>query len=86
MQGLDKIMETLQILYTFLYKYGFGAIFAFSTAQPQSFLEWTRTSFEQSLAEFYTILLKEYRQVALEVLEVGVFSSLQSLKVFRVVQ
>jgi hypothetical protein len=27
------------------------------SVQPQSFLEWTRTSFEQSLAEFYTILL-----------------------------
>jgi hypothetical protein len=27
--------------------------------QPQSFLEWTRASLEQSLVEFYTILLEE---------------------------
>jgi hypothetical protein len=38
----------------------------------QSFLEWTRTSFEQSLAEFYTIHLEEHLQVALEMLEVGI--------------
>jgi hypothetical protein len=37
--------------------------------QPQSFLEWIRTSFEQSLAEFYTILLREHLQFALEMLE-----------------
>jgi hypothetical protein len=30
-QGLDKIMETLQILYTFLYLYGVGPPFAFNT-------------------------------------------------------
>jgi hypothetical protein len=35
--------------------------------QPQSFLECTRTSFEQSLAKFFTILLTEYLQVALEI-------------------
>jgi hypothetical protein len=44
--------------------------------QLQSFLEWTRTSFEQSIAEFYTILLEEHLQVALEMLEVGICSSL----------
>jgi hypothetical protein len=33
--------------------------------QQQSFLEWIRTSFEQSLAEFFTILLEEHLQVAL---------------------
>jgi hypothetical protein len=38
--------------------------------QPQSFLEWTHASFEQSLAEFYTILLAEHLQVALGMLEV----------------
>jgi hypothetical protein len=43
--------------------------------QAQSFLEWTRTRFEQSLAEFYTILLEEHLQVALEVLEMGICSS-----------
>jgi hypothetical protein len=38
--------------------------------QLRSFLEWTRTSFEQSVAEFYTIHLEEHLQHALEVLEV----------------
>jgi hypothetical protein len=42
----------------------------------QSFLEWTLTSFEQSLAEFYTMLLEEHHQVALEMLEVEICSSL----------
>jgi hypothetical protein len=42
--------------------------------QPQSLLEWTRTSFEQSLVEFYTIPLKKLIQVALE-MEVGICSS-----------
>jgi hypothetical protein len=46
------------------------------SVQPQSFLEWTRTSFEQSLAEFYTILVEEQRQILLEMLEVGICSSL----------
>jgi hypothetical protein len=46
------------------------------SAQPQSFLEWTRSSCEQSLAEFYTILLEEHLKVALEMLEVGICSSL----------
>jgi hypothetical protein len=45
----------------------------FPSVQPQSFLEWTRTSFEHSLAEFYTIL-EEHFQVALEVLEVGIYA------------
>jgi hypothetical protein len=31
-QALDKIMETLQILYTFLYEYGVGPPSAFDTA------------------------------------------------------
>jgi hypothetical protein len=44
--------------------------------QLQSFLEWTHTSFERSLAEFYTILLDKHVQVALEMLEVGICSSL----------
>jgi hypothetical protein len=34
--------------------------------EPQFLLELTRTSFEQFLAEFYTILLEEHLQVALE--------------------
>jgi hypothetical protein len=41
------------------------------SVQQRSFLEWTHTNFEQSLAEFYTILLEEYLQVALEMLEGG---------------
>jgi hypothetical protein len=43
--------------------------------QPQ-FSEWTSTSFEQSIAEFYTILLEEHLKVALAMLEVGICSSL----------
>jgi hypothetical protein len=45
------------------------------SVQLQS-LEWARTSFEQSLVEFYTILLDEHLQVALEMLEMGMYSSL----------
>jgi hypothetical protein len=45
------------------------------SVQLQSFLEWTRTNYEQSLAEFYTILL-EHIQVAIEMLAVGIISSL----------
>jgi hypothetical protein len=44
------------------------------TVQLQS-LEWTRTSFEQFVAEFCTILLEEHLQVASNMLEVGIFSS-----------
>jgi hypothetical protein len=39
-----------------------------ASVQPQSFLECTHASFEQSLAEFYTMLLEEHIQIALEVL------------------
>jgi hypothetical protein len=45
------------------------------SVQQQS-LEMTRTNFEQSLAESYTILLEEHLQVTLEMLEVGICSSL----------
>jgi hypothetical protein len=38
-------------------------------------MEWTGTSFEQSLVEFYTNL-DEFVQVALEMLEVGICASL----------
>jgi hypothetical protein len=44
--------------------------------QVQSFSEWTRTSFEQFLAEFYTSHLEEHLQVVLELFEVGICSSL----------
>jgi hypothetical protein len=53
-----------------------------ASVQPQSFFGLTRTSFRPSVAEFYTILLEE---VALEMLEVGIFSSLQSPKLTIVV-
>jgi hypothetical protein len=43
---------------------------------PQTFLKWTCTSFEKPLAEFYTILLEEHLQVALEMLQMGICSSL----------
>jgi hypothetical protein len=49
----------------------------FLSVQPQ-YLESTPISFEQSLAEFYTILLEEYLQTALEILEVGMFLTLVS--------
>jgi hypothetical protein len=53
--------------------------------QMQSFLEWTRTSFEQSLVEFYAILLEE-NQVTLEMLDVEICSPLKSPKLTTVVQ
>jgi hypothetical protein len=46
------------------------------SVEPKSFLEWAHTSFEQSLAEFYAILLEEQLQIVLEILEVGICSSL----------
>jgi hypothetical protein len=45
------------------------------SVQPQ-FLECTHTSFEWSLAEYYTTLLEEHRQVASEILEVRIGPSL----------
>jgi hypothetical protein len=47
-----------------------------SSVQPQSFLEWSRTSFEQSIAEFYTVVLEAHLQGALQMLEVGICSLL----------
>jgi hypothetical protein len=44
--------------------------------QPHFFLEWTYTSFEQTLAEFYIILLEEHIPVALEMVRAGICSSL----------
>jgi hypothetical protein len=43
-------------------------------------------SFEKSVVEFYTILLEEHLQIALEMLEVGIYRSLQSPKLTTVVQ
>jgi hypothetical protein len=48
----------------------------FLPSLQQQSLEWTRTSFEQSLVKFYTILLEEHLEVALALLEVGICSSL----------
>jgi hypothetical protein len=58
--------------------------FTFSTAGL--WFGWTRISFEQSLDEFYTILVAEYLQVALKMLEVGIGFSFYSPKLTRVVQ
>jgi hypothetical protein len=44
--------------------------------EPQSILEWTLSSFERSATEFYTVLLEEHHEVALEMLVVGICSSL----------
>jgi hypothetical protein len=53
--------------------------------QQQS-LEKIHTSFEEPLAEFYTILFEEHLQAALEMLEMGLHSSLSSPKLTRMVQ
>jgi hypothetical protein len=73
-RGAGNKMGTLQILHTVLVN--MVSEHLWPSVQPQFFLEWTRTSFEQSLAEFYNILLKEHLHVALEMLEVGNCSSL----------
>jgi hypothetical protein len=54
--------------------------------RPQSFFDWTRISFEQSLAEFYTILLEKHLQVALEMFDMKISSSFLSPKLTRMVQ
>jgi hypothetical protein len=54
--------------------------------QPQSFLKWTHTSSEQSLTDFDTILHEEYIQVALEIFEVEICSSISSPKLTRVLR
>jgi hypothetical protein len=72
-QGLDGIMEILQ-MYTFLYYYGVGQLLP--SIKLQHSLEWAHTGFEQSLVECCTILLEEHLQVTLEMLEVGICSSL----------
>jgi hypothetical protein len=33
-------------------------------------MEWTHTSFEQSVAEFYTVLIEEHLQVALGISDI----------------
>jgi hypothetical protein len=70
-QGLDNIMETLQI--HFFINMVLGHIWP--SIQLQSSLEWTRTSFELFLPKFFTILREEHLQIPLEVLEVGNYSS-----------
>jgi hypothetical protein len=67
-------METLQILTHFCIHMVLN--YLLPSIQLQSFLEWTRTSFEHSLAEFHIKLLEKHLQVALEMLEVGFCSSL----------
>jgi hypothetical protein len=73
-------MEILQILYTFLYKYGVGPPFALSTAAILGMDSYKLNS----LMEFYTILLQEHLQVASEMLEVGICFSLWPPKLTRV--
>jgi hypothetical protein len=60
--------------HTVLYEHGVGPPFAFST--PAVLLGMTCTNFEQSVAELYIILHEEHLQVALEMLELGICSSL----------
>jgi hypothetical protein len=47
-----------------------------ASVQPQSFLELTHVSLEPFLAEFYTVLIQDHHQVALQKLEMGICSSL----------
>jgi hypothetical protein len=56
------------------------------SVQPQSFLERTRTSFEQSLAKYYAIIVEGNLEAALLALEVGIFSNVQSPKLTRMIQ
>jgi hypothetical protein len=60
-QRLDKIMETLQICPHFTINMVLHHLQL--SVQPQSFLEWTFISFEQSLAEFCTTI-EEHLHVA----------------------
>jgi hypothetical protein len=48
----------------------------FPSVWLQAFLKLACASFEQPLAEFCIILLEEHLQVALEMSEVGLYSSL----------
>jgi hypothetical protein len=72
-QGLDKIMETLYCTHFFINMVMDQLL---PSIQPQPFMEWTRTSFEQSLVEFYTALLEEHLQVVFMTMEVGICSSI----------
>jgi hypothetical protein len=56
------------------------------SVQRHFLLDWNRTSFEQSLAEFYSILLEEHPQVALEMFRVGICSLLKFPELTRVLQ
>jgi hypothetical protein len=62
-QGLDQIMEALQTLYSLLF-IDMMLQHPLPPIHMQSFLKWTRTSFEWPLMEFYIICLGEYLQVA----------------------
>jgi hypothetical protein len=48
------------------------------SVQLRSFMEWTCTSHEQSVAEYYTILFVVRFQVALKLLEVGIYLTVVS--------
>jgi hypothetical protein len=54
--------------------------------QLQSYLEWTQTSFEQSLMEFYTTLLEKLIQVVLGMLEIGIQNRLEWFSDVQVVE
>jgi hypothetical protein len=70
---VDKLMDTLQHNTHFFINV--VLVHLLPSVHLQS-LESTHTSFEQSLAEFYIILLEERLQVALEMLDVGICLSL----------
>jgi hypothetical protein len=65
-KGLDKIMETLQItVHIYLLMWCWTTFCLQYGRSPWNGLG---ISFEESIAEFYTILLEEHLQVALEML------------------
>jgi hypothetical protein len=69
--GMDKIMETLQILYTSHYYCGVGPLLAFSAAAVR--LGMGSYKFR---TEFYTIILEEHLQAASEILDAGLCTAL----------
>jgi hypothetical protein len=73
-QGLGKIWKHCGYCTYFFIDLVFDRLLP--SLQAQSFLEWTRTSFEQAPMEFYTIILEEHLQVALEMVVVGICTSL----------
>jgi hypothetical protein len=80
---LDKLIVTLQLLISLLIWTWTIVCLQYSRSPSWNGL---KTGSEQSIGGFYTILLEEHLQIALEMLEVGNCSSAWSPKLTRVVQ